>query len=114
MTADTPNESIAREIVQLVREASDLNQVFVSDEHFARSHVTATAQVAKIITAALAAKDEERLRAVEAEREGCAKLCDEPINHQHPLKPAGVIMSVTPASPAHAIAIRARKEKPDG
>jgi hypothetical protein len=42
--------------------------------------------------------------------EEAAKLCDEPVHHQHPMKPAGVVMSTTPASPAHAAAIRALKE----
>lgn len=41
-------------------------------------------------------------------REECARICDEPIHHQHPLQPPGVVMSITPASPAHAAAIRQR------
>ena len=43
-------DALAREAVQIAREASDLNQVFVSDEHFVYSHVTATRKIAAAIT----------------------------------------------------------------
>lgn len=64
MTSHT--EDIAREIVQLVREASDLDQVFVGDEHFVYSHVEATA---KIAAALVAYGDEVREAGRQEERE---------------------------------------------
>lgn len=39
-------------------------------------------------------------------RERAARECCFPINRQHPLKPIGVAMSTSPASPVHADAIR--------
>lgn len=59
MQPDRSPEDIAREIVQLAREASDRAQVFVADEYFDRSHVTATAKVAEIIATALRSCREE-------------------------------------------------------
>ena len=67
MTANP--DTLAREIVQLVREASDLNQVFVADEHFCRSHVTATVTVAELVRTFA---DEK----VKEERAECAKIAE--------------------------------------
>lgn len=60
----------------------------------------------KVKAAIYAALRAESKRAQEAMRERAARECYFPINHQHPLKPAGVVMSTSPASPGHADIIR--------